>query len=298
MSWDKHDGIKSVVVAALSSGIGGHSLTHSDIGGYTMVEGGPLSFTRTKELLIRWIELAAFGSALFRSHVGLSTSPEQAQIYECDIVMEHFAKFSSIFASLSDYRSVLMKQATQRGWPLMRPMAAHFSYDPRCWDLTEQYMFGEEFLIAPVLDPVNNFKSRRKLNPARNGKLFLKDDVSIVKVYIPARSEWIHLWSGQTVQGGEEGTTMSVDAPFGCPPVFYRPGSEEGKKLRDYIISLDMDVITIISKEDINDQISFENCSEIDNNGNCHKPRMSEIDAFVTPSWYEWLGISQYVSNF
>lgn len=37
VSWDGHDGIKSVLVGALSSGVGGHSLTHSDIGGYTMV---------------------------------------------------------------------------------------------------------------------------------------------------------------------------------------------------------------------------------------------------------------------
>ena len=37
VSWDHHDGIKSVLVAALTGGIGGHSLTHSDIGGFTMV---------------------------------------------------------------------------------------------------------------------------------------------------------------------------------------------------------------------------------------------------------------------
>lgn len=37
VSWDRHDGIKTVLLGALSSGIGGHSLTHSDIGGYTMV---------------------------------------------------------------------------------------------------------------------------------------------------------------------------------------------------------------------------------------------------------------------
>ena len=37
VSWDKYDGIKTVLVGALSGGLGGHSLTHSDIGGYTMV---------------------------------------------------------------------------------------------------------------------------------------------------------------------------------------------------------------------------------------------------------------------
>lgn len=37
VNWDEHDGLKSAIVGALSSGLSGHSLTHSDIGGYTMV---------------------------------------------------------------------------------------------------------------------------------------------------------------------------------------------------------------------------------------------------------------------
>ena len=37
VSWDNYDGIKSVITSALSGGLGGHALTHSDIGGYTMV---------------------------------------------------------------------------------------------------------------------------------------------------------------------------------------------------------------------------------------------------------------------
>ena len=37
VSWDHYDGIKTVVTGAISGGLGGHSLTHSDIGGYTMV---------------------------------------------------------------------------------------------------------------------------------------------------------------------------------------------------------------------------------------------------------------------
>lgn len=37
VSWDQYDGIKTVLVGFLSGGIGGHSLSHSDIGGYTMV---------------------------------------------------------------------------------------------------------------------------------------------------------------------------------------------------------------------------------------------------------------------
>jgi alpha-glucosidase (family GH31 glycosyl hydrolase) len=37
VSWDSYDGIKTTVIGAITGGLGGHSLTHSDIGGYTMV---------------------------------------------------------------------------------------------------------------------------------------------------------------------------------------------------------------------------------------------------------------------
>ena len=64
-----------MVTGALSSGLTGHALTHSDIGGYNVEtalngncsEGDPMYYVRTPELLKRWSELAAFGSALFRT---------------------------------------------------------------------------------------------------------------------------------------------------------------------------------------------------------------------------------------
>ena len=35
VTWDSHDGLASVIIGMLSSGISGYSLSHSDIGGYT-----------------------------------------------------------------------------------------------------------------------------------------------------------------------------------------------------------------------------------------------------------------------
>ena len=67
VSWDNFDGLKTVLNGFLSSGISGHSLTHSDIGGYTQV---PFIHIRSKELLLRWIEISTFGSAIFRTHIG------------------------------------------------------------------------------------------------------------------------------------------------------------------------------------------------------------------------------------
>ncbi|WP_442861116.1 hypothetical protein, partial [Caulobacter sp. HMWF025] len=42
-------------------------------------------------------------------------------------------------------------------------------------------------------------------------------------VYLPAGTQWIHVWSGESFAGGQ---AIEISAPFGQPPVFYRPGGE------------------------------------------------------------------------
>src|SRR5215203_10922 len=69
VDWDEHDGIKSAVTGLLSSGLSGYSLEHSDIGGYTALDNPLLTYHRSKELLLRWIELGAF-TTVFRTHEG------------------------------------------------------------------------------------------------------------------------------------------------------------------------------------------------------------------------------------
>jgi alpha-glucosidase len=64
VSWDGYDGLTSALTGALSSGLTGHAITHSDIGGYNEVtnNGPTMYYARTPELLQRWSEFAAFGS--------------------------------------------------------------------------------------------------------------------------------------------------------------------------------------------------------------------------------------------
>lgn len=69
VNWNEHDGIKGAVTGLLSSGLSGYSLEHSDVGGYTALDNPPFRYHRSKELLMRWIELGAF-AAVFRTHEG------------------------------------------------------------------------------------------------------------------------------------------------------------------------------------------------------------------------------------
>jgi alpha-glucosidase (family GH31 glycosyl hydrolase) len=93
VSWDEHDGIKSAVTGLLSSGLSGYSLEHSDIGGYTAIDHPLLKYHRSKELLMRWSELAAF-TVVFRTHEG--NRPEvNHQIYSDEETFRHFSRIDT-----------------------------------------------------------------------------------------------------------------------------------------------------------------------------------------------------------
>ena len=67
VDWTASDGLPSSITAALSLAVSGMGLSHSDIGGYT--GSVALNVTRSKELLLRWAEYAAF-TPLMRTHEG------------------------------------------------------------------------------------------------------------------------------------------------------------------------------------------------------------------------------------
>jgi Alpha-glucosidases, family 31 of glycosyl hydrolases len=98
--------------------------------------------------------------------------------------------------SLKPYLQQIFAEAHENGSPLMRAMFYEFPDDPACWDLTDQYMFGPDYLIAPILSP-NTFLRR---------------------VYLPA-GMWRNLHTGEVLEGN--GVVM-VHAPLENIPVFVR----------------------------------------------------------------------------
>ena len=175
VDWDEHDGIKSAVTGLLSSGLSGYSLEHSDIGGYTAIDNPLLQYHRSKELLLRWIELGAF-TAVFRTHEG--NIPEvNHQFYSDEETLRHFVRFAKIYAAWKPYRVELVMEASETGLPVVRHPFVHYPYDPEVLDLRYQFMVGTGLMVAPVLDP----------------------DTDTVEVYLPA-GKWVHLWTGETAR--------------------------------------------------------------------------------------------------
>ena len=192
VDWSLDDGIASVIPAALSSGMIGCGLHHSDIGGYTSLHGNK----RSKELLMRWADLGAF-TPMMRTHE--ANRPDDCFQFDGDEeTLDHFARMSNIFVKLAPYTKSLVKENAERGIPVQRPLFMHYENDLQTYDIQYQYLYGKDMLVAPV---------------HQEGK-------NQWEVYLP-EDEWVHLWSGKEYRGG----TVTLDAPIGQPPVFYRKDS-------------------------------------------------------------------------
>jgi alpha-glucosidase (family GH31 glycosyl hydrolase) len=174
-------------------------------------------FVRDPEILQRWTEFSAFGSSLFRTHIGASMNNINAQIYDNKESLAHFRKFAMIYSQLSDYRFELMDIAVNNGQPLMMPMLAQYFYDPdilKLPDPPQQYLFGFEFIVSPSMTQGETSN----------------------RIYIPANADIIHLWSGNHIQTGQVGMWLTVPASLGFPNVFYQKNSIYGNDLRQFII--------------------------------------------------------------
>jgi alpha-glucosidase len=194
VDFTRHDGLPSVICAALSSGLMGNAFHHSDIGGYTSLYGN----VRTAELMQRWSEMAAF-TPVMRSHEG--NRPDQnLQLDQDPDVLAHFARMTRIYRHLSPYLAELSREAAQTGVPVQRPLFLHFEDDPGAYQTQTSYLYGPDMLVAPVLEA----------------------GADRWTTYLPAGVQWRHVWSGEVFAGGDE---VSVAAPIGSPPVFFRTDS-------------------------------------------------------------------------
>lgn len=96
------------------------------------------------------------------------------------------------------YVKELMTQAHEKGTPLMRPLFYDFPEDARCWEVEDEYMFGPDIMVAPIL-----YEKQRSR-----------------KVYLPA-GKWRVLNGTEVYEGGRQ---IDCEAPIDFIPVFVRDG--------------------------------------------------------------------------
>ncbi|PWJ50713.1 TIM-barrel domain-containing protein [Faecalicatena contorta] len=199
--------LREQVYAGLNVGIAGIPWWTTDIGGF---EGADIRDESFKECLVRWFQFATFCPVLrmhgFRKPVAdpigdtggarrLSGAPNELWSYGEEVyqILKHYLKLR---LEMKSYLQEVMTAAHEKGTPPMRPMFYEFPSDKRCWDLKDQYMFGPDYLVAPILE--EGMRSRQ--------------------VYLPA-GKWRRVGSDEEYDGGK---VYEVEAPLADMPVFKR----------------------------------------------------------------------------
>lgn len=183
------NGLPSVLLAGLNAGLSGIPLWTHDLGGYIKSERTP----GDDILFIRWTEFAAF-SPIMQLHSGINLGPwdygQQA--------LEIFRHYSRLHMSLFPYRYSAAQESARTGMPLMRALLLLHQEDPNAQRTTDEYEFGSDLLVAPLLNP----GTQRS-------------------VYLPA-GDWVDYWSGRRFVGQQ---TIVVDAPLDRIPLHVRAGA-------------------------------------------------------------------------
>jgi alpha-D-xyloside xylohydrolase len=197
--------------AGLNMGLAGIPWWTTDIGGF---HGGNPENEEFRELVVRWFQFGAF-CPVFRLHGdrgphsaplgtsggGLCASGAANEIWSYGEEACHiFQKYIRLREKMRPYLTKIMEEAHEKGTPVIRPAFYDFPEDPRCWNLSDEFLFGPSVLVAPIL------YSRQRTR----------------KVYFPQGSEWFSIETGKCYPGGTE---IECDAPLDTIPVFTRQGT-------------------------------------------------------------------------
>lgn len=144
------DALAATLRAALSIGISGIPFFSHDIGGFI---GEP-----DDELYVRWAQLGLFSSHSRCHGAGDHTHREPWFFSKeaCDI----FRFYDKLRYSLMPYIYDQAKKCTETGLPMMRALYLEFPEDRNIWQIQDEYLFGSQLLIAPVLKPMKVSKIR------------------------------------------------------------------------------------------------------------------------------------------
>lgn len=185
-SWEH---LRLSIPMLLNLGISGMSFCGCDIGGF--------SNDCNKELLCRWIEAGCF-SALFRNHSAMFTRDQEPWTFD-EKTLNINKKYINLRYKLLPYIYDLMYKGEKDGLPLIRPLVLHYSEDKNVHDLNDEFLLGENILVAPVVEQGKNYRA----------------------IYVPEGS-WIDYWTKKEVKGGK---VILKDAPIDICPMYIKKGA-------------------------------------------------------------------------
>lgn len=202
--------LKTHVPVAINAALSGLPYWGTDIGGFYPTD------DYTGELHVRWFQFGAF-NPLFRAHGrhwhlrlpwgwdGGDGGPQETN-WHADPAELHNAAVEPILRQYLELRYRLMpylytaaRECSETGLPILRAMWLHHSGDADAVARGDQYLWGRDLLVAPVVE---------KRATSRT-------------LYLP-RGTWYDFWTNERIVGGRE-VTRAVD--LATMPLYVRGGA-------------------------------------------------------------------------
>lgn len=133
-------GLLGTLRAGLSFGLSGFSFWSHDMGGF--VKSTP------EDLYCRWIPFG-FLTSHTRAH---GAPPTEPWLYDSKRVQDVFRKSVEMKYRLMPYVYAQAKECTEKGLPMLRALFVEFPDDPGAWKVDDEYLFGSQILVAPLLE--------------------------------------------------------------------------------------------------------------------------------------------------
>ena len=203
--------LRRQITAGVHMGVAGIPWFTTDIGGF---HGGNIQDPAFHDLLIRWFQFGAF-CPVMRMHGDRAPYTEitaaagdarcrtgaDNEVWSFGPEVERtLTRYIRLREELRPYTRALMADAHENGQPVMRGLFHEFPADAAAWDVADEYMYGPDLLVAPVLEAGATTRS----------------------VYLPDGAEWTELATGVVHTGGQR---VEAFAAQDVIPVFGRDGA-------------------------------------------------------------------------
>ena len=197
------------LTAGLNMGLAGIAWWTADIGGF---HGGNVHDPAFHELLMRWFQFGAF-CPVMRLHgdrdphykpLGTTGGGKVASGADNEIwsytpeIQDMMSYYILLRESMKGYMTTVMEEAHEKGTPVMKPLFYDYPADKTCWEIADEFLFGHDLLVAPVLYAGERTRT----------------------LYLP-EGRWCEYETGKIYDGG---CTITVDAPLNRVPLFVKEG--------------------------------------------------------------------------
>jgi len=185
-------GMAGSLKGGLHFGLSGFAFWSHDVPGFHSTPNfmnSPLD----EDVYVRWTQFGVFSSHI-RYHGSFKREP-----WHYPNIAPIVKRWWKLRYQLIPYIIEQGEIACSTGFPMLRALLFHHPKDRQCWHIDDEYYFGSEFLVCPVM----NSQNRRD-------------------IYLP-EGLWTNFFTGERIEGGR--WYYNVEVPLDQMPVFVRPGA-------------------------------------------------------------------------